>query len=97
MKIIPEDAAKYIAAKCDLDVVIIYGRKSGNDGGEQMTYAGSTYKNKRLADEMVSFLKSKVFGWSDDIATDPNPDLDTGPDEIGKKIILDGLARRGRK
>ena len=67
MRPIPDTFAKAIAANLGYDVVIIYARKEGNDGGECMSYAGSSYKMKRLADEMVRFLKQKVFGWSADI------------------------------
>ena len=106
MKQIPEDAAKYICQRLGYDVVIIYGRKDGNDGGECLSYCGSNYKFKRMADEMVGFLKSRVFGWSD---PEPEPEqnmlgmpmLPEGPDggdpDTGKRLISTALDKRGRR
>jgi hypothetical protein len=106
MKQIPEDVAKYICQKLGYDVIIVYGRKDGHDGGECVSYCGSSYKFKRMADEMVGFLKSRVFGWSD---PEPEPEtnmlgmpmLPEGPEggdpDTGKRIISTALDKRGRR
>jgi hypothetical protein len=104
---IPADVAKAICAKYGADQVIIYARAGGHSGGECVAYAGSNYRNGRIAEEMTSFLKRQVFGWSDTEAQaaldaqDNNPlgvpEADEGPGNIGGRIITEGLERRGKK
>ena len=106
-KEVPVEAAKYIAAKCGADQVIIYARAAGHDGGECVTYAGSNYRNGRIAAEMVEMLKRHVFGWSDvDVQKDLDkeagnpfglPEADEGPGNIGGRILTEGMGLRGKK
>lgn len=62
-KRIPIKAGKEIADKYGYDQVIIYARKTGENGGEHMTTYGVTKEHCGYATKIGDFLKHKIMGW----------------------------------
>lgn len=63
MKRIPITAAKRIADEFGYDQVIVYGRKTGEGGGEHMTTYGVDVQHCRIAADMGNALKP-LIAWS---------------------------------
>lgn len=61
-KRIPISAAKHIAKTYDYEQVIIYARKTGEDGVEHMTTYGVTRDHCRIAAKIGNTLK-RWMGW----------------------------------
>lgn len=64
MKPIPIRAAKEIAEKYGYDQVVIYTRKTGNEGGECMTTYGKDALHCKVAAQIGDFLKYKIMNWT---------------------------------
>ena len=98
MQPIPKEMAEWMCQKLDYDQIIIYGRKEGMEGGECMSYAGSSRRNWHVADEMARFLKQKVFGWApepDDPHAGELPTAAPGSSEdLGNKIMHNVLEKK---
>lgn len=63
MKEIPINAAKKIAVEYGYEQVVIYARKTGENGGEHMTTYGVNTKHCSVAAKMGDVLK-KFMGWN---------------------------------
>jgi hypothetical protein len=62
MKRIPITAAKRVAQEFGYDQVVIYARKTGDNGGEHMTTYGVNKEHCGIAARMGDVLK-KFMGW----------------------------------
>lgn len=61
-KPIPISAAEQVAKKYGYEQVVIYARKTGEDGGEHMTTYGINKEHCSVAAKMGDVLK-KFMGW----------------------------------
>lgn len=62
-KEIPISCAKSIADQYGYDQVVVYARKVGENGSEQLTTYGTTKEHCSIAAKMADVLK-KFMGWS---------------------------------
>ncbi len=59
---IPIEAAREIAERYGYEQVVIYARKTGENGGEHMTTYGTVEPHKSIAADMGRVLR-KFMGW----------------------------------
>lgn len=85
------------------DQAVLYLRKDGEDGGENVVSAGLGFRSGRVAQDMAEFLRRNVFGMKlETDALDAEIEAakkemastnETGED-IGSQIILPALAKK---
>lgn len=88
MKRIPANLAANLCKHLEAEQVIIYAR---SEEGETIGYAGNSYKNGRIAEEMAEMLKSRVFGWAGEAAEGAADD----PVEAAAQKEFDREAKQG--
>lgn len=62
-KPIPISAAKAIANKYGYEQVMIFARKTGQDGMEHMTTYGVNPIHCKVMARIAEFLQTKIMGW----------------------------------
>ena len=70
--------------------VLIY-RREGRDGGEGITCMGRTYRDSRVADEMMRFLRTRLLGWEmeGDVSKSLDEEVRQARIEMGEGSIAD--------